>query len=36
VLTRYRLLWDPQSFKFTNLDEANQYLRRDYRQGWSL
>jgi predicted dehydrogenase len=36
VLTRYRLLWDPHNFKFANLDEANKYLRRDYRQGWSL
>jgi predicted dehydrogenase len=35
-LVRYRLQWDPVAFKFTNLDEANRYLRRDYRAGWSL
>jgi hypothetical protein len=35
-LTRYRLLWDAAALKFTNLDEANQFVRREYRQGWSL
>jgi predicted dehydrogenase len=35
-LTRKTLLWDPQSFRFTNSDEANKYLRREYREGWSL
>ncbi len=33
-LTRTKLLWDGQ--QFTNLDDANQFLRRDYREGWSL
>jgi predicted dehydrogenase len=36
LLTRKKLLWDPVAFKFTNLPEANEYLRREYRQGWSL
>ena len=35
-LTLYKLLWDSAALKFTNLDEANQFLRRDYRAGWSL
>ena len=35
-LTRYRLAWDAQNLKFTNLEEANKFLRRDYREGWSL
>ncbi len=35
-LTLCKLLWDPALFKFTNLDEANKFVRREYRQGWSL
>ncbi|MBI4326891.1 MAG: Gfo/Idh/MocA family oxidoreductase [Chloroflexi bacterium] len=35
-LTRLRLEWDAQSLKITNLEEANQFLRRDYREGWKL
>jgi predicted dehydrogenase len=35
-LTRKTLLWDPQSFRFTNSDEANKFLRREYREGWSI
>jgi hypothetical protein len=35
-LTLCKLLWDPSNLRFTNLDEANQFLRRDYRAGWSL
>ncbi len=35
-LTLYRLLWDSANLKFTNLDEANRFLKRDYREGWSL
>jgi len=35
-LTRYRLLWDSANLTFTNLDEANHFLRREYRSGWSL
>jgi len=29
-------LWDAQSMKITNFDEANQFVKREYRQGWSL
>jgi predicted dehydrogenase len=35
-LTRYRLLWDSANLRFTNLAEAGKYLRRDYREGWTL
>ena len=35
-LTRKKLLWDPEAFRFTNSDEATKYLRREYREGWSL
>ncbi|HVN82085.1 MAG TPA: Gfo/Idh/MocA family oxidoreductase [Terriglobia bacterium] len=30
------LEWDAQDMKFTNLAEANQFLYREYRQGWKL
>ena len=35
-LTRVRLLWDSANLKITNVPEANQYLHREYRQGYSL
>ncbi len=35
-LTRTKLLWDSENFKFTNMPEANQFLRCSYREGWSL
>jgi predicted dehydrogenase len=30
------LEWDAAGLKFTNLAEANQYLRRTYRKGWEV
>jgi hypothetical protein len=30
------LLWDAANMKFPNMPEANQYLVREYRQGWEL
>ncbi len=35
-LTLCRLLWDTQQLRFTNLEEANKYVRTEYRAGWSL
>jgi len=35
-LTRHKLYWDPKAFKFTNLPEANKFLHREYRRGWTL
>jgi predicted dehydrogenase len=35
-LTLRELLWDSAALKFTNLDEANPFLRDQYRTGWSL
>jgi hypothetical protein len=35
-LTRCRLLWDSAKLGFTNLDLANSFVRRGYREGWSL
>ena len=31
-----KLLWDNDNMKVTNLDEANEWVRRTYRKGWSL
>ena len=31
-----RIVWDAQNLKVTNLPEANQYVRYDYREGWAL
>ncbi len=33
---RMKLHWDPNAFKITNLPEANDFLRCEYRKGWSL
>jgi hypothetical protein len=30
------LVWDRENMKFSNAAEANQYLTRDYREGWKL
>lgn len=31
-----KLLWDGDNMKVTNFDDANQFVKRTYRQGWSL
>ncbi len=31
-----RLEWDGPNLKFTNVAEANNYVRREYRKGWEL
>jgi predicted dehydrogenase len=33
---RKKLLWDAKNMKITNFDEANQFVKREYRSGWSL
>ncbi|HEY0456766.1 MAG TPA: Gfo/Idh/MocA family oxidoreductase [Verrucomicrobiae bacterium] len=35
-LTRKKLLWNKESMAFSNSDDANTFLRREYRKGWSL
>jgi predicted dehydrogenase len=35
-LTKARLEWDSKSLSFTNLPEANAFLRREYRAGWEV
>jgi predicted dehydrogenase len=35
-LTMTKLRWDGENMKFTNLPEANAFVRRNYREGWKL
>ena len=35
-LTFKRLLWDGEAMRFTNSDEANKFLKREYREGWGV
>lgn len=30
-----KMLWDNDNMKVTNFDEANQFVKREYRQGWN-
>lgn len=31
-----KIYWDAANMKVTNIPEANQYVHREYREGWSL
>ena len=31
-----KLLWDGPNMKITNFDEANQFVKRTYREGWRM
>lgn len=33
---RKKLLWDGENMRITNLEEANQYVGRSYRDGWEV
>ena len=33
---RKKLLWDAKNMKITNFDEANEFVKREYREGWKL
>ncbi len=35
-LGRKKLLWDATNMRITNFNDANQYVKREYRAGWSL
>lgn len=35
-LGRKKLLWDAVNMRVTNFDEANQFVKREYRDGWKL
>jgi predicted dehydrogenase len=36
VRTDKRVEWDAANMRSTNVPEANQYVKREYRKGWSL
>ena len=31
-----KLHWDPKTLQATNAPEAERFIRREYRKGWSL
>jgi hypothetical protein len=31
-----KMLWDKVNMKVTNFDEVNQFVKREYRKGWTL
>ncbi|MFC6997180.1 Gfo/Idh/MocA family protein [Rufibacter roseus] len=31
-----KLMWDNQNMRVTNFDEVNQFVKREYRKGWTL
>ena len=31
-----KIHWDAKKLEITNLPEANQYLRTEYREGWRV
>jgi predicted dehydrogenase len=35
-LGRKKLLWDAKNMRITNFDDANQFVKREYRDGWKL
>ena len=35
-LVKHKLVWDAPNLRITNVPEANDFLRREYRQGWTL
>jgi len=36
IRTGKKVEWDAKNMKSTNVPEANQYVRREYRKGWTL
>lgn len=35
-VNRQKLRWDPKGFAFTNIAEANPFLTKSYREGWTM
>jgi hypothetical protein len=36
IRTDSKLYWDAENMRFPNFPEADQFLHRKYRNGWSL
>ena len=36
IRTKEKLYWDGENMRFTNSENANQYLNPPYRKGWTL
>ncbi len=34
--TGEKIIWDHKNMKVTNVDKANQFIKREYRKGWSM
>jgi predicted dehydrogenase len=35
-LTKHKLMWDAEKMEFTNLPEANKFLKSEFRKGWEI
>ena len=35
-LTKQKLRWDPENLRIINVPQANDFLRREYRAGWTV
>gem|GEM_PF-1235914 len=35
-LGRKKLVWNAREMKIMNFDEANQFVKREYREGWAI
>jgi hypothetical protein len=33
---RKKLLWDGETMRITNFEDANQFVGRTYREGWTV
>ena len=36
IRTGKKVVWDSEKLEVTNVSEANRYIARDYRKGWTL
>ncbi len=36
IFPMQKLMWDGPNYRYTNLEEANDWINPPYREGWSL